>query len=101
MEAEKENPRSEVFLAVDSESGADGAASLPSKLARYAEARRKALHMQSFAEAGGHVKEAAKLAGCANYLLFRHYFTVDKVRLHAASFCKKHQIGRASCRERV
>jgi hypothetical protein len=46
--------------------------------------------MQSFAAKAGHVKEAAKLEGCANYLLFRHYFTVDKVRLHAASFCKKH-----------
>lgn len=46
--------------------------------------------MQSFAAKAGHVKEAKKLADCANYLLFRHYYTVDKVRLHAASFCKKH-----------
>ena len=90
MEAEKENPRTEVFLAVDSDSGAGGAAGLPAKIARYGEARRKALQMQSFADQNGHVKEAGKLANCANYLLFRHYFTVDQVRLHAASFCKKH-----------
>jgi hypothetical protein len=90
MDAEKENPRTEVFLAVDSDSGAEGAAGLPAKIARYGEARRKALQMQSFAEGAGHVKEAVKLANCANYLLFRHYFTVDKVRLYAASFCKKH-----------
>lgn len=90
MRAEKENPRFEVILAEDSKPGADGASGLPAKIARYSEARRKALQMQSFAAKAGHVKEAAKLEGCANYLLFRHYFTVDKVRLHAASFCKKH-----------
>lgn len=90
MEAEKENPLSVVTLARDTEQGADGAAGLPAKLARYSEARRKALQMQSFAANAGHVKEAKKLADCANYLLFRHYYTVDKVRLHAASFCKKH-----------
>jgi len=90
MEAEKENPLSVVTLARDTEQGADGASGLPAKIARYSEARRKALQMQSFAANAGHVKEAKKLADCANYLLFRHYYTVDKVRLHAASFCKKH-----------
>lgn len=90
MTAEKENPRIEIVLAEDSKPGADGASGLPAKLARYSEARRKALQMQSFAAKAGHVKEAKKLADCANYLLFRHYYTVDKVRLHAASFCKKH-----------
>lgn len=90
MEAEKENPRTEVFLAVNSDSGAEGAAGLPAKIARYSEARRKALQMQSFLASAGHVKEAHKLAGCAEYLMFRHYYTVDKVRLYAASFCKKH-----------
>jgi len=90
MEAEKENPRFEVILAEGSKPGADGASGLPAKLARYSEARRKALQMQSFAANAGHVKEAKKLADCANYLLFRHYYTVDKVRLRAASFCKKH-----------
>lgn len=90
MEAEKENPLSVVTLARDTEQGADGAAGLPAKLARYSKARHKALQMQSFVAKAGHVKEAEKLASCANYLLFRHYYTVDKVRLHAASFCKKH-----------
>lgn len=90
MTAEKNNPRSMAVLADDMEPGADGASGLPAKLARYSEARQKALQMQSFAAKAGHVKEAKKLADCANYLLFRHYYTVDKVRLHAASFCKKH-----------
>lgn len=90
MTAEKNNPLSVESLAAETEQGADGASGLPAKLARYSEARQKALQMQSFAAKAGHVKEAKKLADCANYLLFRHYYTVDKVRLHAASFCKKH-----------
>ena len=33
---------------------------------------------------------ARKVEGCGHYLAFRHYFTVDQVRLHAAQLCKKH-----------
>lgn len=90
MTAEKENPRFEIVLAEDSKPGADGATGLPARVARYSEARLKALQMQGYCASHGHVKEAQKLEGCAEYLVFRHYFTVDKVRLHAASFCKKH-----------
>jgi hypothetical protein len=38
----------------------------------------------------GNSQLAARVTGCGEYLLFRHYFTVDQVRLHAAQFCKKH-----------
>lgn len=31
-----------------------------------------------------------KVDGCGDYLAFRHYPTVDEVRLHAAFLCKKH-----------
>lgn len=89
MTADTENPRSVVDLAEDTRSGADSASGLPVRLARYSEARRSAICMQSFAATGGHVKEAAKLKHCADYLVFRHYYTVDKVRLHAANFCKQ------------
>lgn len=90
MKAEKENPQSEAILADNSGLGTDGALSLPDRLARYSEARRLTLRMQRYVASIGEVKEARKLAGCANYLVFRHYFTVDKLRLHAASFCNKH-----------
>ena len=33
-------------------------------------------------------KLATKLQGCANYLVFKRYLTVDEIRLHAANFCK-------------
>lgn len=90
MVSTKGNPRSEVNLAVDSETGADGVLALPARLARYSKARRFALEVGSFAQGAGHVKEAARLASCGNYLAFRDYFTVDQVRLHAASFCRMH-----------
>jgi hypothetical protein len=31
-----------------------------------------------------------RVTACGDYLLFRHFFTVDKVKLHAAQFCKAH-----------
>jgi hypothetical protein len=90
MEPQKENPLSEIVLAEDSEQGAGGVSGLPARIARYEKARQRALSMESFARNAGHVKVADKLDGCGNYLLFRHYFTVDTVRLHAATFCKQH-----------
>jgi hypothetical protein len=38
------------------------------------------------------VKAASGLATCGNYLHFREYYTVGKVRLHMAQFCKQHLI---------
>jgi hypothetical protein len=37
-------------------------------------------------------RSAGRLARCGEYLLFRNYWTVDQVRLHAAEFCKQHLI---------
>jgi hypothetical protein len=37
-------------------------------------------------------KVADKLAGCASWLLFRHYTQRDSVRLHAAPFCHNHHL---------
>ena len=90
MVSVKGNPRSEVNLAVDSETGADGVLALPARLARYSKARRIALEVQSFAHENGHVKEANRLADCGNYLTFRNYYTIDQVRLQAARFCRIH-----------
>ncbi|WP_264973583.1 protein rep, partial [Pseudomonas aeruginosa] len=38
------------------------------------------------------VKARAGLSACGEWLHFREYYTVDKIRLHAASFCKQHLI---------
>lgn len=34
----------------------------------------------------------AKMETCGSYLVFKHYFNRDEVRLHAAKFCKKHML---------
>jgi len=90
MKPEKENPRFVDILADDTEPGAGGSKLLPHRIARYSEARRKALLMHSFVHSNGYVNEAHKLSVCSSYLVFRNYYTVDDVRLYAASFCKKH-----------
>jgi len=46
--------------------------------------------MAKYAQDLGNVKLAYKLRSCGDYLVFRDFFTVGKVRLHAAYFCKNH-----------
>ena len=75
--------------------------SLQTRLQRYGAGKSRALDMAKYitentkskwddrkrnTETG---KLATKLQGCANYLVFKRYLTVDEVRLHAANFCKK------------
>ncbi|WP_214655730.1 hypothetical protein, partial [Mycobacterium tuberculosis] len=36
------------------------------------------------------MKLARRVSECGDYLVFRHYFTVDEVRLHGAALCMKH-----------
>lgn len=86
----KENSLSVEGLAAETLQGADDAAVLPNRLDRYSRAHHRAVEMSHYASQNGDVKLADKLAGCGSYLLFRDYFTVGKIRLHAAQFCKKH-----------
>ena len=87
---EKENPLGLDALAGESHKGANDAAGLPIRLSRYSRAHHRAIDMAKFARTEGDVKTAAKLDGCGSYLCFRDYFTVGKIRLHAANFCGKH-----------
>lgn len=87
-ELEKENPDT---LAGDI--GVQGIEALPGKVQRYGKAKKGALDVAEYmAEQpvyqGG--KLLQRLKTCGDYLVFRHYFTVDKVRLHGASLCMKH-----------
>lgn len=86
----KTNPMSEIVLADDSEHGADGVAALPDRLDRYSRAHQRALHMSNYATERGERKLGLALSKCGDWLVFRHYYTVDKLRLHSADFCKKH-----------
>lgn len=69
-----------------------------SKLMRYAKAKRLALamviYLRSLAmgmdERHLAARMAAKMVGCADYLVFRDYYTVQEMRLHAGHFCQVH-----------
>lgn len=89
-EAPKENADS-----LAGEIGVQGIEALPRRVNRYGEAKKGALDVADYIEGcqqnvDGMAKVALQLRFCGDYLVFRHYFTVDKVRLHGASLCKKH-----------
>jgi plasmid rolling circle replication initiator protein Rep len=70
--------------------GASGVEALPRRVSRYGEAKKRALDIAEFIRSQDCGVLADRVSECGEYLLFRHYFTVDQVRLHAARFCKKH-----------
>lgn len=90
MDVEKETPQDTECLAAEVSRGAGDAAALPGRLGRYAQARHRSLEMAQFSTTKGAVKQAERLHSCGDLLIFRHYYTVDQVRLHAAQFCKQH-----------
>ena len=78
------------------EEGGSGLHKLPQRLSRYGLARRRALDVLAYlrsldnADVVAARKAAGGLSRCGEYLHFRHYWTVDEVRLHRAEFCKQH-----------
>jgi hypothetical protein len=94
-EAPKENPDS-----WSDEIGVEGIEALPRRVERYGQSKKRALDVaeyigtQIYSEQPHHRKQFRKLVQrvltCGDYLVFHHYFTVDKVRLHGASLCMKH-----------
>lgn len=87
---EKKNPLAADILAEEADQRAGGIAALPTRVGRYGEAHRRALAMADYALRIGEKAMASKLTRCGDFLLFRHFYTVDDVRLHAANFCRKH-----------
>jgi Replication protein len=71
--------------------GASGIEALPRRVSRYGDAKRRALDVAEYiGQQQGGKTLSNKVEHCGDYLAFRHYFTVDQVRLHAAYLCKKH-----------
>lgn len=71
--------------------GADEAERLPSRLERYAKARKRSIQMCAHLKG---IDDAlwVKVDLCGSWLHFKHYYTVGKVRLADACFCRKHLI---------
>lgn len=97
------NPQSTVNLAEEVERGFDGLGKLPGRLDRYASAHERTLvnlshvnkklqlNRDSLNPYFQHLQKVERrMSTCGHYLGFRHYFTVDQVRLTAARFCKDH-----------
>ena len=80
-------------LAGDDRSGQEGAARLPARINRYSQAKDRAGSIVEYLDGldhGSAQRVHDKLKDCGEWLLFHHYYTVDKVRLHAANFCRQH-----------
>jgi len=93
--AKKKTPVNAIDLAEEAFTGADEAENFGDRLARYGQAHARSLMMLEHlrgAPSKASTKTAASLASCGNYLHFREYFTVGKVRLHNATFCKQHLV---------
>lgn len=77
---------------VAAEIRAGGIEALPARVDRYGKAKTKALDVAEHISRQHPELEAVglRVSGCGEWLAFRHYYTVDEVRLHGASFCMKH-----------
>ena len=73
------------------EVGVQGIEALPRRVDRYGKAKSGALEVAQYMAALPDLQRTAqRLATCGDYLVFRHYTTVDLVRLHGARLCMKH-----------
>ena len=85
---EDQKERSPGLLEQDEASGIEA---LPRRVGRYGQAKNRALEVADYLRPLPLRKNLAhRVARCGDYLVFRHYYTVDEVRLHAAQFCMKH-----------
>lgn len=83
---EKENPES-----VAAEIGVEGIEALPKRVHKFEVAKAGALDVAEYMAGIPELQRMAEnVANCGDYLVFRHYYTVDKVRLHGARLCRKH-----------
>lgn len=81
----RENPDS-----VGAEFGVQGIEALPTKVNRYGKAKSQALEVLDYMQTiPKHQAMAKRVASCGDYLSFRHYYTIDQVKLHGASLCCK------------
>jgi hypothetical protein len=69
----------------------EGIEALPQRVDRYGKAKKGALDIGEYmATMPTYAKQTKRLLSCGDYLVFNHYWTVDKVKLHGASLCCMH-----------
>ena len=78
---------------ISEENEEKGIQGFPDRLKRFGRRHERALQMASFCEAKeGGKSRAKRLRDCGRYLVFRHYFTEDKLQLHDAKFCQQFKL---------
>lgn len=86
---EKENPDQ-----VELDGVLGGIEAHPGRVNRYGKARSRALDIAEYIDGSDQAQTLAKqlkrLQSCGDYLVFRHYWTVDEVKLHGARLCCQH-----------
>ena len=72
----------------------EGIEALPNRISRYSKAKKTAIDIAEYIGRlpAGQLPPTTlnRLQSCGDYLIFRHFFTVDEVKLHAARLCKQH-----------
>jgi len=85
-----DNPEIENPAQVELDGVSEGIEALPKRIDRYGKAKKGALDVVDYmASLPEHQAIAERVSKCGDYLVFRHYWTVDKVRLHGARLCGK------------
>lgn len=91
---ERGNPQEPESLAAEVQGGSDEIGRLPSRLDRYAIAKRRALvnlaYLRAYQGPQDFALLRASIQHCGSYLAFRNYYTINQVRLAAANFCRAH-----------
>lgn len=92
MGIQKNAPEFVTILAEESNRGAGHRDKFPDRLTRYGKAKNRALAISEYITENypEYKKLGCLVSDCGNWLKFREYYTVDEIRLHGASFCRKH-----------
>lgn len=63
------------------------------RIAKFSECKKHSLSMVEYLkDISRYENEYVALTGCANYLVFNNYYTINEVRLSKIRTCKKHQL---------
>lgn len=102
MGSERENPPEMVQLGGAEISEGSNALRHPERIARLGDCKKRSRQMGRYIQQEGrglaplpgmlYDNLAADVLGCANYLVFNNYYTVDQIRLAKITTCKKHML---------
>jgi hypothetical protein len=91
VEKPPDKPKRENPEQVELDGVSDGIEALPRRVDRYGKAKKGALDVADYIGTFAiHRAIAKRVRGCGDYLVFRHYYTVDQVKLHGAQLCMAH-----------